>query len=73
MKLKELLSVVSDNLGDVVVELDPSLMSRGGLSAREIMAHLEYEVFQVYVYRNKLRILLDNPVKKEEDEWNETV
>lgn len=73
MKLKELLSVVSDNLGDVVVELDPSLMNRGGLSAREIMAHLEYEVFQVYVYRNKLRILLDNPVKKEEDAWNETV
>lgn len=73
MKLKELLSVVSDNLGDVVVELDPSLMDRSGLSAREIMAYLDHEVFQVYVYRNKLRILLDNPVKKEEDEWNETV
>lgn len=73
MKLKELLSVVSDNLGDVVVELDPSLMNGSGLSAREIMAYLEYEVFQVYVYRNKLRILLDNPVKKEEDAWNETV
>lgn len=73
MKLKELLSVISDDLGDVVVDFDNSVVRPNGLSSREIMSHLEDEVLQVYVRRNKLRILLDNPVKKEkEDEWNET-
>lgn len=72
MKLKELLSVVSDDLGEVAVDFDNSVVRPNGLSSREIMSHLEDEVLEVYVRRNKLRILLDNPVKKEEDEWNET-
>lgn len=72
MKLKELLSVVSDDLGEVAVDFDNSIVHQNGLSSREIMSHLEDEVLEVYVRRNKLRILLDNPVKKEEDEWNET-
>ena len=72
MKLKELLAVVSDDLGNVVVDSDNSVVCPNGLSSREIMSHLDDEVLEVYVRRNKLRILLDNPVKKEEDEWNET-
>ena len=72
MKLKELLSVVSDDLGEVAVDFDSSIVRPNGLSSREIMSHLEDEVLEIYVRRNKLRILLDNPVKKEEDEWNET-
>lgn len=72
MKLKELLSVVSDELGSVIVNLDNAAVCPNGLSSQEIMSHLEDEVLQVYVRRNKLRILLDNPIKKEEEDWNET-
>lgn len=64
MKLKELLSVVSDDLGEVAVDFDNSVVRPNGLSSRETMSHLEDEVLEVYVRRNKLRILLDNPVDK---------
>lgn len=65
MKLCELLSVVTDNLSNVVINLDNSVMCSDGLTPSDMMTHLEDEVLQVYVYRNKLKIILDNPCAEE--------
>lgn len=61
MKLKELLSVVSDDLGDVIINFSGITVRSNGLSSQEVMSHLDDDVLEIYIRRNKLRIQLDNP------------
>lgn len=67
MKLKEVLAVISDDLGDVCVDFDNSVMTPNGASSKDIMSHLDDEVIDIRVHRNKLRICLENPTMFDSD------